>query len=521
MKFLIKRVVLLFAILGSSVVSFATNKSTEDVLKLLDKEISLRQNYTQAKLAKIDSLRNQLRSSLIEENLDSYLQLGDIFSSFNNDSALIYYTKGYDKALEAGMTNIANIFRMKRATFLPLAGYIYDAINEYGDIDPSQFTDAQLSDFYEHGRQMFSYISSTYTKYPETEKYFKDKSDSLRSKYLAIANPSSFQYKYNYSEALFDEGKYADAEKNILDFIDRMPSNSNLYARASYLLASIAKIKGNKEDEIKYLALSSMADIQGAVKEAMALQELGVIMSENEDIDRAYDYLSVALSNAVDCQAALRIVQTSEALPLIQDAYTEQMTSSRNKIFIIIIFLALILCVLVVLLFYLHRQMQEMKKLQERLSTSNNVKEIYISQFFRLCSIYIDKLNQFSKLVNRKISSGQTDDLYKMTKSGKLVEEQSAEFYKLFDDAFLHIYPNFVDDVNKLMREKLVLKEGELLNNDLRILAFLRLGLEDTAQVAQILNYSVNTIYAYRNKLRNRAYDRDNFEKNIMNISSI
>lgn len=125
------------------------------------------------------------------------------------------------------------------------------------------------------------------------------------------------------------------------------------------------------------------------------------------------------------------------------------------------------------------------------------------------------------QIANRKISSGQVDELYKITKSGKLVEDQSREFYQLFDDAFLHIYPTFVEDVNALLREKIILKKGELLNNDLRILAFLRLGLEDTNQVAQILNYSVNTIYAYRNKLRNRAYDRENFEKEIMKISSI
>ncbi|MDE7394069.1 MAG: hypothetical protein K2M80_06305, partial [Muribaculaceae bacterium] len=91
----------------------------------------------------------------------------------------------------------------------------------------------------------------------------------------------------------------------------------------------------------------------------------------------------------------------------------------------------------------------------------------------------------------------------------------------LFDDAFLHIYPNFVNQVNDLLRDPIQLKEGELLNNDLRILAFMRLGLDDTNQVAQILNYSVNTIYAYRNKLRNRAYDRDNFEINVMQIPSI
>ena len=75
--------------------------------------------------------------------------------------------------------------------------------------------------------------------------------------------------------------------------------------------------------------------------------------------------------------------------------------------------------------------------------------------------------------------------------------------------------------MNRLLRDKIVLKEGELLNNELRILAFMRLGLDDTNQVALILNYSVNTIYAYRNKIRNKAYDRDNFERNIMRIGEI
>ena len=38
-------------------------------------------------------------------------------------------------------------------------------------------------------------------------------------------------------------------------------------------------------------------------------------------------------------------------------------------------------------------------------------------------------------------------------------------------------------------------------------------------ELAQMLNYSLNTIYTYRNKLKNKAIDRDNFEKNIMKIA--
>ncbi len=126
-------------------------------------------------------------------------------------------------------------------------------------------------------------------------------------------------------------------------------------------------------------------------------------------------------------------------------------------------------------------------------------------------------------MVSRKISAGKSDDLLKLTKTGKLIEEQSKEFYEVFDDAFLNIYPSFVEDVNTLLApdKQLALREGEKLNTDLRILALMRLGIDDTSRIAQMLNYSVYTIYTYRNKFKSRAIDRDSFEADVMKIKSI
>ena len=185
--------------------------------------------------------------------------------------------------------------------------------------------------------------------------------------------------------------------------------------------------------------------------------------------------------------------------------------------------LALLLIVLAILILFLRREMRRMRILQQHLETANHTKEVYISQFMNLCSIYMDKLHQLNKLVNRKISSGNVDDLYKITKSGKFVEEQSKEFYEIFDNAFLHIYPTFVESVNQLLKpeEQIILNDGERLNSDLRLLAFMRLGIKEGARIAQILNYSVNTVYAYRNKLKNRAINGETFEADIMKISSI
>lgn len=271
------------------------------------------------------------------------------------------------------------------------------------------------------------------------------------------------------------------------------------------------------------MAQSAIADIKIATLEVMSLQELGELMYQKGDIKRAYRYLAVALDNAVQCNAAMRMLQTAKIIPIIEKAHTAEIEQWRYLIYYIVGGLAILLIVLLVTLFFFRREVLKMRLLQKNLENANNTKEVYISKFLSLCSIYMDKLNQFSRFVNRKISAGQVDDLHKMTKSGKFVEEQNRDFYEVFDDAFLHLYPSFVEKVNELLRpeEKIILGEEEKLNTDLRILAFMRLGIEEGAKVAQILNYSVNTIYAYRNKLKNRAINRDTFDADIMQIPSV
>lgn len=499
-----------------------TRTDVEKSLEQLDKEIAKRSEYIRARESRIDSIRHRLTDNIPGgRQLELTMQMGDLFSSFNNDSALVYYTRGYDKSLEIGDSINAFRFRAKRATMMPLSGFVMDAVNEYEAINASALPPQEIPFYHTSGRQMYSYISSLFTNYPDTRNSWNQKVIAHRDSLLNVLDHKSLTYDLYYGEDLIEKGDYKRAKVILLELLDHITPNSNLYARACHMLATIAREKGNREEETYYLALSAMADIKGAVREVMSLQELGVMMSEYNDIDRAYDYLSTALTNAVECNATMRIVQSSAALPFIQKAHSDQVDAWRYRIYMVIGCIIIILIVLVIALIALRNQMRKQNQLKIKLQGANHVKEIYISQFFRLCSIYIDKLNQFCKIANRKISSGQVDDLYKITKSGKLVEEQSEEFYKLFDDAFLHIYPTFIDDVNALLKEKIVLKEGELLNNDLRILAFMRLRLEDTNQVALILNYSVNTIYAYRNKLRNRAHDRDNFEQNIMAIGAI
>ena len=105
--------------------------------------------------------------------------------------------------------------------------------------------------------------------------------------------------------------------------------------------------------------------------------------------------------------------------------------------------------------------------------------------------------------------------------SEELTDEELEELYANFDTAFLHLFPDFVKKFNALLQdnEQSILKKDELLNTELRIFALIRLGIEDSSQIAEFLRYSVNTIYNYRAKVKNKARgSREDFEDLVRKI---
>ena len=46
----------------------------------------------------------------------------------------------------------------------------------------------------------------------------------------------------------------------------------------------------------------------------------------------------------------------------------------------------------------------------------------------------------------------------------------------------------------------------------------IRLGITDSSQIAEFLHYSVNTIYNYRARVKNKARNREDFERSVTQI---
>lgn len=522
-KYYISIFIIFIAVLQISALAI-TDSQVNKVMERLDAELSKRNIYADARQARIDSLKNLCLDHVTNDSawFSSIMQLAQEYTAFNTDSALSYFAKGYNRASEQQIDTLALAFKIQKATHLPLIGFINEAVLEYESINIEELPETMLELYYDAGRQMYSYIASFFVNYPEVCNKWNKLSMDAQLNLIALLDESSPKYKLNQGEYYFNNREFSKARIILQDLLNMIPDDSNLYARAAHMISDIAQEQDEDNDFLYYLALSAIADIKSATLEVMSLQELGESLFHRNDINRAHTYLSVALANAVKCHALMRMVQSAESLPIIESAHRTEVSSWQNIMYAFIGGLIGMLLLLVVVLLLLRREMKRMTLLQKHLRDANKVKELYISQFLSLCSIYMDKLNQFSKMVNRKIAIGKVDDLYKITKSGKFVEEQSKEFYEVFDNAFLHIYPDFVVEVNALLREEeqILLQKNMKLNTDLRILAFMRLGIEDSSQIAQILNYSINTIYAYRNKLKNKAKSRETFDLDIMKISS-
>ena len=161
--------------------------------------------------------------------------------------------------------------------------------------------------------------------------------------------------------------------------------------------------------------------------------------------------------------------------------------------------------------------------LNEKLKATNISRDKYVSLFIDLCAVAIDKYNNLTKTIERKVKAHQVDDLLVLLNNNRLKDKDVKEVLLTFDRAFLNLYPKFVDEFNLLLQpdHRIQLKEGQLLNSELRIMAFVRMGMKDTNRIATLLNYSAQTIYNYRSTLKNHAIDKDNFEDNVAKLCEV
>ena len=547
-----KKNCLLCFLLFFSCHSALAGESLDSLLNVLDKTIKEADTYVQIKENKLHELKKEARKTppvSVERyhlNNDIYLE----YKAYSSDSALHYLNENMLLARQLNDKERELKIQLELSYLLSSIGMYMEAADILNSIDRQTLPSSLLGYYYTCYEHVYFEAGAAQPRYKMFASRYVKLSHAYRDSMQITLDPSSATYLWLRETQLREAGKYDEA----LEFSDRRLAESSFgtpqYALVAYQRFRLFESMGKKDEHLYYLVLSAISDVRSAIKEQSSLMVLAQELNSKGDLKRAYDYINFSWEISQFYKTRLRSWMNITPLSMINGNYQDIIKQQNRELLIYIACVALLALLLVIALIYIYRQMKALsiakKGLQEvnerlfslneeleevnrhlrstnlELSESNLIKEAYIARFFKLCSVYVDRLQAYRKLVNKKLQRGQVAELLKMTHlSNDIVTVEVQELYANFDSAFLHLFPNFVESLNALLLpdEQIVLKPDELLNTELRIFALIRLGIKDSSQIAELLHYSVNTIYNYRSRVKTKArVSRDDFEDLVAKI---
>ncbi len=526
----------------------------DSLLVKLEQTMLKRNEFDAQKELRLNNLKDLLKnqSNSPEQTFYIHNQIIKEYEAYNFDSTMHYIEHNLRlcETFEKEKTKYLDQTRLNLADLLAASGRYKESVDILNYIKKSKLPDELQTEYYLHYRSVYQELKN-YSGFKTNTLKYTDLYSAYTDSLLSILDKNSLLYLELMEVRLREEGQLLEAKKFNNKRLEKAEINTRTYSMITYERALIYEIEKNTELQKKYLALSAISDIKASIKDNASLAQLALILYREKSIDKAYAYINFAYEDALFFNSRLRFVIISGILPLITEAYKIKNDEQKANLKLSLLIISILSLILIFAILYIYRQMkrirqtraevqtankqlkelnlnlrhvnEELNGLNHELFESNHVKEQYIANFLSICSNYINKLDSYRKMVNKQIIAKKVEELFEKTKSTELIDYEVSEYYKNFDTTFLSIYPTFVKDLNNLLveNEQIKLKNGELLNTELRIFALIRLGITDSSKIAKLLRYSVNTIYNYRVKIKNKsAVARDEFEDHVKKIGA-
>ena len=534
--------------------TLSAGSKTQQLRQKLDNLLEQRNTLIDNKNKDINRLKKNLTTS---ENtlkrLQTYEQLFEEYYVFQFDSAMTYLNKGIKLAKETQNTYYYNSNTISKAELLSIGGLYNEAIHEIEQVDTTVLDKGQHFEYYFSLFRIHTYWADFCNDKTYTPTH-RLKAQEYLKKAMPFCDETDKTYEYYLGEyAVFVLNNPQAARAHYIKAIKQLPQNSRFYAMSCFALSGSYGNEGNTEKQEEFLLLSSIADIENCTMENFALQNLAMYIFEHnkDELDLAQQYIQTALEDAHFYNNRLRIIEISSKLPVIVSSY-QQTLNQRNKVqMTAIIVISLLLLFLLSAVFYIvkqtkrlslqqqelqknNNQLSELNRQQKELNTqlhglnallvdTNSKRERLAKLYIDLCAKYIARLKKQQTLVKRKIKANQTTELLSQLSSERLSEEDAATFLSRFDKAFLDLYPDFTEELNSLL-----LPEGQIQNKstdelttEQRIMALIRLGVKESAEIADLLFYSPQTIYNYRSVLKGKAINKETFEEEVMKLCRV
>ncbi len=509
--------------------------NSEELLSELDKVISKHDEYSKAKAARVLDLEKDMKA---EKNLNARYQkamtLVSEYETYVSDSASNLLDECLNMAQQLGEENYINDVKLRKAMVYSMSGMFVVADKIFQEFDYEKL-DQSYRGLYCYARIRYCENIARDIDDRRYSQRFIDEIDWCREELMKMWSEGSVPYLKELANRYESAGRYKEAFDILHDVYNQEASGSHGYAMLAMSLAKCYGLMGKEELEKEYLIIAAITDIKLAIKENEALLALSAILYNEGDIERAYRYVKVCLADANFYNSHFKDSVIARTYSIVDSAYMSRMEAQRKKLQGYLVVISVIVVLLVVVIFESYKQRnklmliraqlkhanQGLLTMNNRLDEANLIKERYVGYFMNQCSVYINKLDDFRKNVNRKIKTKQIEDLYVL--SSRPMEKELEELYANFDRAFLNLYPDFIEQFNALLKPEARFEtEDGRLNITLRIYALMRMGITNMGQIAKFLNYSLQTVYNYKSKVKKDSLlDGDAFEEAVKIIGKI
>jgi len=507
----------------------------------LNNTLAQKSTFERLKLKRIYVLKESLNNSLsAKSSYEIHQQLYKEFKTYQIDSAILYVQYNLNLAKELKDQYKQAQSQIQMAGLLSSAGRFIESKELLKNLKREELTGNLLADYYETSTDFYSQYGQS-TNYNQ---YFIQ-SEIYRDSLLSVLPKNSIAYRINHATQFLFNAEEDRAEQELNRLLEDVKEPQRERAVITYLLGLIYKNKSDKDKQVYYFSLSAITDLKNSVRDNASLQSLALIYFERNDIDKAYQFIQQAMEDALFCNVRFRTIENSSFYPIINSAFQDKEMASKNQLTYFLYTISVMTVLLLMVLIVVYMQMKRLKRIRRDLNIanqelhvlnnqllevnddlreSNHIKEEYMAQFFEICSTYIDKLDHNRKGILKKLSNKQFEELSRELKSQDIINTELEDLYHNFDVIFLNLYPSFIQEFNKLLKpeEQITLKPDELLNNELRIFALIRLGISDSNKIARFLRYSLRTVYNYRVKVKNKVIgSKEDFDERIKEIGNI
>lgn len=486
-------------------------------LKKLDKVIAGQKYYRDS----LESSMNVVRREFEQASSDSarWVYARRLFSGYyhySQDSS-----SRYQRFMEKYASDESQRFlaRLQKVRILLLRNEEDIAASVFVGLDTSAVNGTELlNDYLQCEAVLCSEMLSS--GIPDEEKsIYAERLRSARMRSLEI-DSTSFYARRMKAQLCRDSGDSLSAV-NILKGLYYSCDNPHEKASVAYNLARIMELQGDENARFDWLVRSAVYDFKNAERAYMSLYELALVLYDRRQYRKAEQYISQNLMDVIAGNFSKRLGDSGKANLIITDT-VQRVTRSRTRWLVMgICMVTALLFIILILLRREVRHKEQMEETNKRLVDANKIRNGYVFRYMALSVHYIDKIGQTRNEIRTIAKSEGLEAVMKALRSPSVMYSEYENYYRIFDETFLGIYPDFVEKVNALLSEdaRFDLGEEKTLPTELRILAAIRIGITESGKIARFLKCSPNTVYTYRTKLkRSAACPKEDFEAEISKI---